>query len=70
MTVEMPPGISEGQPTEQKSSKSHIGRDTLFVLAGVAISMSAGITPALSVMFVREGVRYLESKIRQRMEKP
>jgi hypothetical protein len=70
MTPEMSPEIPEGQAPDKKSSKLHIGRDALFVVAGVMIGMSAGITPALSVMLVRESVRYLEGKIRHNKEKP
>jgi hypothetical protein len=70
MTAEMPPGLPQYEQPEEKRSKLRIGRDALFVVAGVMITISAGITPALSVMLVRESVRFLESKIHHNKAKP
>jgi hypothetical protein len=70
MTIEMPPGISQNEEPEAKHSRLHIGRDTLFVVAGVMIGMSAGITPVMSIILVRESARFVEVKILHRKEKP
>ena len=70
MTAEMPPGIPQNEVPEAKHSRLNIGRDTLFVVAGVMIGMSAGITPVMSIILVRESVRFIEAKILHRKEKP
>jgi hypothetical protein len=70
MTVEMFPSAPDDQNPDQKHSKLHIGRDTLIVAAGIMVSMSAGLTPVLSVMLVRESIRFLEGKVLHHKEKP
>jgi hypothetical protein len=65
MTAELPPQVSQNEESQEKHFKLPIGRDALFVVAGVMIGMSAGITPALSIILVRESVRFVESKLRR-----
>jgi hypothetical protein len=69
MTAELPPQVSQNEEPREKHFKLPVGRDALLVVAGVMISMSAGITPVLSVMLVRESIRYLESKLHHSKEK-
>lgn len=70
MPVEIPTELSQGENSENKHSKLRISRDALFVVAGVLISMSAGINPWQSILYVKESVRYLEQKFKHYGENP
>ena len=71
MTIEAPtdlPPDKTSENSENRHSKMRVGRDTLIVAAGVMISMSAGINLWQSILYVREGIRYLEQKLNHHEE--
>lgn len=69
MTAELPPEVPQAEEPKEEKLKLHIGRDTLFVVAGAMIITSAGISPILSLTFVREGLRYIEGRFHRAKEK-